>query len=170
LARLARHVPAGGLRLGDRNCHRYGLWEQAGRRGFDPLLRVAKGVKLPVDRRLQDGSYLSRIRPRRCRANQGKPAIAVRVIEYRVRDGSKVLRGRLVTNLRDPAAGPARELAELYARRWAGESAFREVKGDLAGRPVHLRGRSPRAVLQELDALLLDARSAPEAAHDRSLS
>jgi len=155
LARLVRFVPAGSLLLGDRNCHGYGLWDEAGRRGFDLLLRVAKGVKLPANRRLADGSYLSAIRPRRCRANRGKPARVVRVIEYQVRDGSKVARGRLVTSLLTPAAGPARELAELYASRWEQESAFREVKGELAGRTVHLRGHSPRAVLQELDALLL---------------
>jgi hypothetical protein len=77
------------------------------------------------------------------------------VIEYRVRDGSKVTRGRLATSLLGPAAGPARELAELYACRWEQESAFREVKGELADRHVHLRGHSPRAALQELDALLL---------------
>jgi hypothetical protein len=148
-------VPAGSLLLGDRNTHSYGLWEQAGRRGFDLLLRVAKGVKLPVNRRLKDGSSLSVIRPRRCRANRGKPAIVARVIEYQVRDGSKVTRGRLVTSLLDPADGPARELAELYACRWEQESAFGEVKGELAGRDVHLRGHSPRAVLQELDALVL---------------
>lgn len=155
LTRLVRHMPAGSLLLGDRNTHSYGLWEQASRRGFDLLLRVAKGVKLPVNRRLKDGSYLSVIRPRRCRANRGKPALVVRVIEYQVRDGSKGTRGRLVTSLLDPVDGPARELAELYACRWEQESAFREVKGELAGRDVHLRGHSPRAVLQELDALLL---------------
>ena len=79
----------------------------------------------------------------------------VRVIHYQVRDGSRVTRGRLASSLLDPADGPARELAELYACRWEQESAFREVKGDLAGRDVHLRGHSPRAVLQELDGLLL---------------
>lgn len=155
LARLVRSVPAGSLLLGDRNCHGYGLWEQAGRRGFDLLLRVARGVKLPVTRRLADGSYLSAIRPRRCRANRDKPALVVRVIEYRIRRGRAVTRGRLVTSLLTVAAGPARELAELYACRWEQESAFREVKGELAGRAVHLRGHGPRAVLQELDALLL---------------
>ena len=155
LARLIRHVPAGSLLLGDRNCHGYGLFEQAGRRGFDLLLRVANGVKLPVTRRLPDGSYLSAIRPRRCRANRDKPALVVRVIEYQIRTGRTVTRGRLVTSLRTVAAGPAWELAELYASRWEQESAFREVKEELAGRHVHLRGHSPRAVLQELDALLL---------------
>lgn len=154
-ARLARHVPAGSLLLGDRACHGYRLWEQARAGGFDLLLRVATGVKLPVERRLADGSYLSTIRPRRCRANRGKPPLPVRVIEYEVRDGANVTRGRLVTSLLTVADGPARELAEVYARRWGQETAFGEVKGELAGRATHLRGHSPRAVLQELDALLL---------------
>jgi Transposase DDE domain/Insertion element 4 transposase N-terminal len=155
LARLVRHVPAKSLLLGDRNCHSYGLFEQADRRRFDLLLRVAKGVQLPVGRRLADGSYLSVIRPRRCRAHRDKPAIVVRVIQYQVRDGSRRTRGRLVTSLVDPADGPARELAELYACRWEHESAFREVKQELSDRHVCLRGQSPRMVLQELDALLL---------------
>jgi Transposase DDE domain/Insertion element 4 transposase N-terminal len=155
LARLVRHVPAGSLLLGDRNCHSYRLWEEAGRRGFGLLLRVAKGLKLPVDRRLPDGSYLSTIRPRRCPANRGKPPVAVRVIEYEVRDGKAVTRARLLTSLTAVADGTARVLAELYARRWDQESAFREVKQELAARPTHLRSQAPRAVLQELDALLL---------------
>lgn len=153
LARLVRHVPAGSLLLGDRNCHSFGLWQQAGRRTFGLLLRVNKGLKLPVDRRLSDGSYLSRIRSRRRRATT--PAIVVRVIEYEIRDGGTVTRVRLLTSLLAVADGTARELAELYARRWEHETAFREVKGELADRTTDLRGQSPRAVLQELDALLL---------------
>lgn len=153
LARLVPHVPTGSLLLGDRNCHRYDLWEQAGQRGFALLLRVAKGVKLPVDRRLSDGSYLSHIRAHRRRAS--RPAIMVRVIEYEIRDGGKVTRVRLITSLLNVAEGTARELAELYAQRWEIESAFREFKGELAGRTTDLRGQTPRAVLQELDALLL---------------
>lgn len=154
-ARLAGRVPPGSLLLGDRNCHGYPLWERARRGGFDLLLRVGKGVRLPVHRRLADGSYLSAIRPRRCPALRGRPALTVRVIEYEVRDGPAVARGRLVTSLLAVAAGPARELAELYARRWGQETAFGEVKGELAGRDTDLRGHTPRAVLQELDALLL---------------
>src|SRR5437868_7816948 len=148
-ARLARHVPAGGLLLGDRACHGYRLWEQARAGRFDLLLRVAKGVRLPVERRLADGSYRSTIRPRRCRANNGRPPIPVRVIEYEVRGDGAVTRGRLVTSLLAVADGPARELAEVYARRWGHETAFGEVKGELAGRDTDLRGHSPRAALQE---------------------
>lgn len=155
LARLVRHVPAGSLLVGDRNFHGYALWEQARRRGFDLLPRVASGPRFPVLERLADGSYRSEIRPRRCRATKGKSPIPVRVITYEVRHGSGVVTGRLVTSLLAVAAGPALELAELYARRWEHETALKEFKGELAGRVTHLRCQSPRLVLQELDALFL---------------
>jgi hypothetical protein len=155
VARLLRFVPPGSLVLGDRNFHAYGLWEQARRRGFDLLLRVASGPRFPVLRRLPDGSYLSEVRPRRAKANKGKRPIPVRVIDYQVRHGSTVTTGRLVTSLLAVADGPACELAALYARRWEHETAFREVKAELSERVTHLRGQTPRLVLQELDALLL---------------
>jgi len=155
VARLLRFVPANSLVLGDRNFHSYHLWEQAQTRGFALLLRVASGPKFPVHKRLPDGSYLSEIRPRRCAKNRGKSSIVVRVIVYEVWHGSQRIEGRLVTNLLSMADGTARELVELYQRRWEQESAFKEVKSELAGRVTHLRGQTPTIVLQELDALLL---------------
>lgn len=155
VARLLRFVPTGSLVLGDRNFHSYNLWEQAKKRRFDLLLRVARGPKFPVLKRLADGSFLSEIRPRRCQKNRGKLPIVVRVIVYELRHGNKTIEGRIVTSLLTLADGTARELVELYQRRWEQESAFKEVKSELAGRVTHLRGQTPAIVMQELDALLL---------------
>jgi hypothetical protein len=51
--------------------------------------------------------------------------VLVRAIEYRV-DGGEVV--RLLTDLADPVAYPAAELAKLYHSRWEAESAFRQIK------------------------------------------
>ena len=63
--------------------------------------------------------------------------------------------GRIRTSLLEVAAGTAPELVELYVQRWEQETAFKEVKSELAGRVTHRRGQTPRIVMQELDALLL---------------
>jgi Transposase DDE domain/Insertion element 4 transposase N-terminal len=155
VARLLRHMPVGSLLLGDRNFHSYSLWERAKQQGFDLLLRVASGPIFPVLERLADGSYRSEIRPRKRQANKGKPPIPVRVITYEIQKESEVVTGRLVTSLLTEAAGPAQELAELYAQRWEHETAFKELKGELSERVTHLLCHSPRLVMQELDALFL---------------
>lgn len=155
LARLPRHVPAGGRLPGDRNFHRYALWEPAQRRGFDLRLRVASGPRFPVLERPADGSSRSEIRPRRCRANRGKPPIPVRVITDETRHGAQVVTGRLVTSLLAATDGPAQELAGLDARRWEHETALKEIKDESAGRVTHLLCQSPRLVRQDLDGLFL---------------
>ncbi len=154
-ARLLARVPAGALLLADRNFHAFALWQAAQRGGYDVLLRVQKGPKLPAEQALADGSYLSRVYPRRGPDKKGR-AIVVRVLRYQWADERGALRqARLVTSLVDARAHPAAALVELYHRRWEQEGAFKEVKGQLAGRPMHLRAKDPRRVLQELDALLL---------------
>jgi len=53
----------GMLCLADRYFFGFGLWNQARARGADLLWRVVKNRRLPVESRLLDGSYLSRIYP-----------------------------------------------------------------------------------------------------------
>ena len=69
--------------------------------------------------------------------NRKRPAsidrhITVREIrsELKKRDGS-VVQLRFCTNLLDPDADPALELAELYAKRWEHELYFNELKNEL---------------------------------------
>lgn len=154
LARLLRHVPADALLLADRNFHDWKLWDAARRRGFSVLLRVQSGPRLPVLERFADGSYRSAVHPRRGPNKKGR-AIAVRVLTCQITVGTRTATYRLVTDLLDPAAAPARELVDAYAKRWEIESAFAEFKGQLADRTTALRSHHPRAAMAELDALLI---------------
>ena len=77
--------------------------------------------------------------------------VVVRVIEYRV-DGGEVI--RLLTDLADPVAFPAGELAALYHQRWEGEGSFRQVKTFQRGRQEILRSADPELVRQEIWAHL----------------
>jgi hypothetical protein len=66
---------------------------------------------------LPDGTYLARMNL----AGQKRAApghVVLRVIEYQV-DGGEVI--RLLTDLLDPGAYPAAELAALYGQRWEAE-------------------------------------------------
>lgn len=154
LSRLLRFVPAGALLLADRNFHDWKLWDAARRRGFSLLLRVQSGPRFPVLERFADGSYRSEIHPRRGPNKKGR-AIAVRVLTCQITVGTRTATDRPLTNLLDPASAPARELVDLYAKRWEIESAFAEFKGQLADRTTALRSHHPRAAMAELDALLI---------------
>ncbi len=153
--RLLRQVPQGSLLLADRNFHAYDLWHAAQRGGYDLLIRVQKGPKLPAEAVLADGSYLSRVYPRRGKDKKGR-AIIVRVIRSRWTDArGQVHDSRIVTSLLDAQAHPAQELVPLYHRRWEQEGAFAEIKGRLADRAMQIRAQDPERVLPEVEALLL---------------
>jgi len=154
LPRLLPHVPAGSRLVADRNFHSWGVWESARTAGFGLLLRVKGGLRLPVLERFADGSSRSRVRPRRGRHKAAR-AIPVRVIECRITVGAKTSTYRLLTSLLDPTDAPARELVDVYARRWEVETAFAEFKGQLAGRTTHVRAHRPAGVMAEVDALLI---------------
>ena len=63
-------------------------------------------------------------------------------------------RYRLITTLLDHRAAPAAELAAAYARRWAVETCFAELKARLRGPGRVLRSRTPDLALQEIWAYL----------------
>ncbi len=154
LPRLLPHVPAGSLLVADRNFHSWDVWERAKRDGLSLLLRVQSGPKFPVLERFADGSSRSRVCPRRGR-HKVRRAIPVRVIECQITVGRRTSTYRLLTSLLDPTEAPARELVDVYAKRWEMETAFAEFKGQLAERTTHLRAHHPRAVMAEVDALLI---------------
>jgi IS4 transposase len=111
---------------------------------------------LPCQKRLPDGSYLSRFyaSPKHRRHDEG--GVPVRVIDYRLDGvpGAEPLY-RLVTTLLDPGAAPAAELAALYHERWESEGTFAELKVALPGARLMLRSRRVDLVEQELYGLLL---------------
>ena len=86
-------------------------------------------------------------------------ALTARVIEFTVTvtadDGAaRSTRYRLLTTLLDHRAAPAAELAAAYARRWAVETCFAELKARLRGPGRVLRSRTPDLALQEIWAYL----------------
>jgi hypothetical protein len=152
--RLLGELNQNQLLLCDRNFHSYELWNIAKNQQFSMLLRVRQGLKFPVETVLPDGSYLSKVLPQ----HGPKPAsrgIPVRVIDYWLIINDRVVRYRLLTNLFDHEKYPAKELMELYGRRWEAETAFGEFKGQLQPRTTALRAGSPKLVMAELDALLI---------------
>jgi hypothetical protein len=78
--------------------------------------------------------------------------VVLRVIEYQV-DGGEVI--RLLTDLLDPRAYPAAELAALYRERWEAESSCRQIKTFQRGPQQILRSASPQLACQEAWAHLV---------------
>jgi hypothetical protein len=111
---------------------------------------------LPCLKRLDDGSYRSRLYPSPQHRERDRDRLTVRVIEYRmpgVPGGDQVY--RLVTTILDPQAAPAAELAALYHERWEDEVVLAEVKVTLPGGRLMLRSRRADLVRQEVYGLLL---------------
>jgi Insertion element 4 transposase N-terminal/Transposase DDE domain len=176
--RLAGQLRAGMLLLADRGFYSYALWQLAADTGAELLWRVKTNApRLPVGARLPDGSYLSRLTDpadaRRWRRNVArnrkrghrppKPrhlgGVTVRVVDAVItvtrEDGAiRTEHYRLITTLLDHRSAPAEALVACYARRWAAEVGFRELKTYLRG-PRVLRARDPECVRQELWAYLI---------------
>jgi len=150
------YLEQGFLCLADRLFYGFGLWRKAHSTGAELLWRIKKNIVLPCEKRLPDGSYLSRIYPtvkeRRNKAN----GVAVRVIEYRLEgvQGSEEIY-RLMTTILNPDKAPAKELATLYQERWEIETAFDELKTHLRGPRIVLRSKTPELVRQEFYGLVL---------------
>ena len=149
-ATLARSLHAGMLLLADRNFGSGPLARQIAATKADFLIRVRTGnsaPKLPVLRRLPDGSWLSRF-----------GGIPVRVIDaaatITTSKGRFTSDCRLITTLTDPARCPATDLAVLYHQRWEIETAYLELKSTILGGRV-LRARTPDGIEQEIYALLV---------------
>jgi hypothetical protein len=152
-------VPAlrpGMLCLADRFFPSYKLWRKAAQVGADLLWRTRQNARLDVDRRLPDGSYLSRIYASTSDRRSQRKGIVVRAIDYRlkdVKDAEPIY--RLITTILDPAQAPAKELAALYHERWEIETALDELKTHLRGAQIVLRSKTPELVKQEFWGLLM---------------
>jgi hypothetical protein len=152
-------VPAlrsGMLCLADRFFPGYQLWKKARQTGAELLWRVRQNARLEMDRRLADGSYLSRIYASTSDRRNQRHAMVVRVIDYQLKDvpGAEPVY-RLITTLLDPEPAPAQELAALYHERWEIETALDELKTHLRGAQIVLRSKTPELVRQEFYGLLL---------------
>ena len=144
------------LCLADRGFFGYPMWRQALATKAQLLWRIKKNARLPCDKRLADGSYLSRLYPSEKDRTRQTHAICLRVIEYRlegVSDAEPIY--RLVTSVLDAQQAPAQELAALYHERWEIEAALDELKTHLRGAKIILRSKTPDLVRQEFYGLLM---------------
>ena len=153
------HLKPGMLCLADRGLAGFPLWQAAQATGAQLLWRVAKNRKLPVIKRLADGSYLSMIEPAPATQKNmtGSTApITVRVIDYQlpgVPDAEPIY--RVITTLLNDKEASAADLAKLFHERWTIETTLAELKTTLKGADVVLRSKTPDLVRQEFYGLLL---------------
>jgi hypothetical protein len=146
----------GMLCLADRQFFSFGLWNTAHATGADLLWRIRKNMRLACEKRLADGSYLSRIYPSERDRRHNANGVLVRVIDYRlegVAGGEPIY--RLMTTILDPEQAPAQELAALYHERWEIETALDELKTHLRGARIVLRSKTPELVRQEFYGLMM---------------
>jgi hypothetical protein len=144
------------LCMADRLFFGYKLWQAGAKTGADLLWRVKRVVRLDMEQRLPDGSYLSHIYASTSDRRHRRNGIAVRVIEYRLDgvEGAEPLY-RLITTILDDQQAPAEELAALYHERWEIETALDELKTHLRGAAIVLRSKTPELVKQEFFGLLM---------------
>lgn len=149
-------LEAGQLCLADRNFYGFKLWEAARVRGAELLWRVKHNLKLPVEERLEDGSFLSSVYPSEKDRRHGTRRVRVRVIQYRLEGiGESEPLYRVITTILDQDQAPARELAALYHERWEIETALDELKTHLRGARIVLRSKTPDLVRQEFYGFLM---------------
>lgn len=153
---LLAALGAGQLVLADRNFLSHTLARDVLATGAHILWRASASFSLTPIQTLPDGTYLATLYPAR---RAGGPPITVRVIEYTVHttdaDGqtqsSELF--ALVTDLLDPEAYSALDLACAYPLRWGVETVIGHHKTDMGpGAPV-LRSKDPEGVAQEMWAL-----------------
>ena len=146
----------GMLCMADRFFPGHKLWRMAAKTGADLLWRVRQNARLEVEKRLPDGSYLSRIYASAKNRRKKRNGIVVRVIEYRLKDVADAEpMYRLTTTILDHEKAPAKELAALYHERWEIETTLDELKTHLRGAQIVLRSKTPELVRQEFFGLLM---------------
>jgi hypothetical protein len=161
----------GMLCVADRGFFGFEMWKQAAATGADLLFRVRKNIVLPCDKRLPDGSYLSRIYPSQQDQRRARNGVVIRIIEYRLEgvEGAEPLY-RLATTSVGQELAPAAELAALYHERWEIETAFDELKTHLRGAHIVLRSKTPDLVRQEFYGLLMAHFAVRGLMHEAALS
>ena len=154
---LLSRLDATMLCLADRGFNGYEHWCSAKATGAQLLWRATANRQLPVIKRLDDGSFISEIRPSKGAQRKDQSAAqTLRVIEYSLPGTAGAqTRYRLLTTLLDPAQAPALELAALYHERWEVEGVFDELKTHLHQRRRVLRSKTPELVRQEFFAWVM---------------
>lgn len=160
------------LCLADRGFYSFERFQKARQTGAQLLWRVKANMRLPRERTLADGSYLSSVYAFSDRHAHGHPA-QVRVIEYELNDpglSQAEQRYRLLCTIEDCEAAPAAELASLYSERWEIEGAIDELKSHQRGPRVVLRSKHPDGVYQEAYGYLCTHYAIRRLMHDAALA
>lgn len=118
------------------------------------MWRTKANHVLPVEYRLGDGSFLSRIYPTQKDRRHQTGGVRVRVVEYLLDPppasaSGEETRYRLLTTILEDERARAAELADLYPERWEFETALEELKTHQRSPRVVLRSKMPEGVLQE---------------------
>jgi hypothetical protein len=157
---LLAQVPAQALLLADRlhGCAAFIAAAQAAcqKVGSHFLIRARANLRAHTRKCFKDGSRLVRVPVRQKGTSRVITQwLELREIRVRVqRPGHRAQELRLWTSLLDPACAPARELIELYARRWEHELYFRELKHSLRKSEV-LQSHTLETGAQEIAAVVL---------------
>jgi len=147
------HLKSDMVCLADRCFMGFALFKMAQESGAKLLWRARKDIKMDVEQKLADHSYLSTIYEHTDRNRQ--QGLTVRVVEYRVIGAQNSESIKLVTNWLDYKEAPANELAHLYHERWEFENTMDELKTHLNANAIALRSRTPDLVKQELYGLVM---------------
>jgi len=155
---LLRGLRPGDLLMADRRFAGAALYHLYTSLGLEFLTRIHQAIKMKSLRRLWDcgpGDFVAemKIDPTYRRKDASLPAtVRVRLIRVVLRSRGKREVTWLVTSLLDAKVYPARDIIELYARRWRVETLFRELKINLS--TDILRSKTPEGVRKEVIARL----------------
>jgi len=158
---LLGRLRVGDLLVGDRRfagANYYAQYLEAGAQFLTRIHHRLKIDRLPRLRSSSSGDFVTtmNVNPEHRRADPNLPkTVTARLIhvEARVRGKHRVF--WLATSLLDGNIYPAREIAELYMRRWRIETLFRELKIGL-GVDI-MRSETPDGVRKEVAARLIAA-------------
>jgi hypothetical protein len=143
------------LLMSDRGIYSFDFFNQVANTGANILWRVKSNHTLPVVKRLDDKSFISKI----FSANDRKKTNPsyIRVIEYEINDQTNLKKElvRLITTLKDHKRYPAKDFPDLYHDRWEIESCFGEIKDTLPSKHALIRSHLPDLVKQEIYGLLI---------------
>lgn len=128
------------------------VWRVFTGSGAHVLIRAKSNTACTPVEHLPDGTYLAKIS--QWLGGRVVDTVTVRVVEYEVEDGDGEII-RLLTDLFDPDAYPAAELAALYHERWEAELSNRQIKTYQRGPQEVLRSATPDLVRQEVWAHLI---------------
>lgn len=162
--RLCEHLEKGDIVLGDRAFGEYTTAATLPGQGVDLIARLhhQRKVDFRKAKRLgkNDGLF---IWDKGCQQSQILSAnewallpaqITVRIVRFKATiRGFRGRRMTLLTTLLDPKLYPAEQIIGLYARRWALELCFRDIKSTMG--MEYLRCKSPEMAQKELLAYLL---------------